>query len=88
MPVDNWVVVFPRASSDPFVRLSVFLFFHGGEGFILFLFGMYGNIDMADFKIYGRDEINSGDFGDNRERLWVFPNVVNKRRAPVEEADG
>lgn len=79
MPVDNRLVILPWAACDTLVfGVELPLLINLSKFLTSLLFGLDGNVDMADLVVHGGNKVDTGNFRDEFERLWALPCVTDE----------
>lgn len=82
VPVDDGLVVFPRASGDTFVFVESFLLHESLHFFLSLLVRFDGDVDVGNLEVHLCDELHAGNLRDDGQRFGVLPGVIDKRRVP------
>jgi hypothetical protein len=76
VPVHNWFVVFPGTARDTFISLTRCFLSSGSKTLFLLLLSLHGDVDVGNLKVHLRNKIDTGNFGNNGQRLWILPRVI------------
>jgi hypothetical protein len=68
----------PRESREIIVAALVVVVVNDGDGLVV-----DGDVDIGDFVVDGRNQVNAGDLRNLFNQLWRLPRGVRKRSAAV-----
>lgn len=83
VPAHHRLVVFPRTATNALIfRIGLLLQLDSLTLIGSLLARLYGDVDVTDFQVHGRNELNARDLGDNGQCLWAVPCIVDEGCVP------
>jgi hypothetical protein len=82
VPIHNGFLVLIGTTGDTLIGFTTDLLRDRLESFGFLFLALEGNVDVGNFPVHHRHQVDASNLGDNGENLGVSPCVIDKRSTP------